>query len=77
MKKVIRNQYFRIAAIAVIILGTLSMGFRHNDKNEGDSKASQSSDIAKKQFDSGSEKSEKLPGVTGELPACSCLWQMA
>ena len=69
MKKVIRNQYVRIAAIAVIILGTLSMGFSHNHKSEARSNASQSSALAlKTDSDSGSEKSGKLPGVKGELP---------
>ena len=69
MIKMIKNLYFRIAAVAVIILGSLSMSFSHNDKSEGNTKSSQASDVARiGGLDSGSEKSDKLPGAIGELP---------
>jgi len=69
MKRVIRNHYFRIAAFAVIILGSISLSFILRDISEGELISSTEPVVGTKSDSvSNHEKSERLPGVNGELP---------
>jgi ligand-binding sensor domain-containing protein len=63
MKKVIRNQYFSITAVAIIVLVSISLIFKPGDKNENESMDSRIP-VAEIKNDSGSIRVEgKLPPV--------------